>query len=138
MAYTFDQFDDAMKKNHQSRQDFIKTILSLAIATLAIMATFQSGNPATKTLLVLYLCVVIPLSLGILSGGIVLWFDTFVSKKVFLRLKEALQLQLRGETPEMIVYNPPKFFYIAEKICYISLFLGMLMLAVYSCFKVLL
>lgn len=135
MAYTFEQLEEAMKNNHAARKDFIKTVLSLAIATLAIMASFQNGGQASEILTYLYIGVVIPLLLGILSGGIVLWFDTYIAKNAFLRLKETMLRQLAGKQTTLVTYTPPKLFYIAETICYISLMLGMLMLGVYSCFK---
>lgn len=137
MAYTFKQFDEAIEKNHSTRQDFIKHILTLASGMLAILAAFHTSGINTGYILKLYLSTLTLLATGILSGGITLYFDTVGAKSIFMQLKEEMQKQLKDPSTSSnpICYNPPKMFYICEKICYISLLLSVISLAFYSALK---
>lgn len=137
MAYTFKQFDEASEKNHITRQDFLKHILTLASGMLAILAAFHTSGINTGYILKLYLSTLALLATGILSGGITLYFDTVAAKSIFIQLKEEMQKQLKdpSSSSNPISYNPPKLFYICEKVCYISLLLSVISLAFYSALK---
>jgi hypothetical protein len=137
MAYTFKQFEDAIEKNHSTRQDFIKHILTLASGMLAILAAFHTSGINTGYILKLYLSTLTLLAIGILSGCVTLYFDTVAAKSIFMQLKREMQQQLKAPpiSSNPISYSPPKLFYICENICYLSLLLSVVSLAFYSALK---
>lgn len=137
MSYTFDQLKEAIDKNHSTRQDLIKNLLTIASAMLAILASFHTISAKSEYTAHLYLSTLALLSIGILAGGITLYFDTVAAKTIYLRLKDAMVSQLKdpGFEAKAITYNPPKLFYFCEKICYISLMLSVVSLASYAALK---
>ena len=138
MNYTLDQLKEAMDKNHAVRQDFLKTILTIASSMFAILAALHTtNNTETITQDILFLITLGLLSLGILAGGIVLYFDTVAAKSIFVQMKQVILLQLNDSEAiaSGVFYNPPKIFFLLEKICYITLMLSVVSIAFYSGFK---
>lgn len=139
MKYTFEEFKQAMEKSHATRQDFLKTLLTIASAMLAILASFHSNaSTATTIQYILFLTTLISLSLGILTGGICLYYDTVSAKSLFRQVKEEILKQLNdsGAPSGIVAYDPPKLFYICEKICYICLLIAVISIALYTGFSI--
>lgn len=134
MKYTIDQLQDLMDKNHSTRQKFLMHILTIAATMLAVLTSFQKADSLTTVQHVLFVTSLALLLLGILSGGIVLYFDTVAAKSLFLQMKKELQKQLSySETkPDNVIYNPPRIFYICEKACYLSLLTAVISIATYG------
>lgn len=134
MAYKFEQYQEAIDKQHATRQDFIKNLLTIASAMLAILGAFQSGDPKSDYARSLYLITLFLLSSGILTGGTTLYFETIATKTVSARIKTEILKQFEDANyqPAPIVYNPPILFYVCEKVCYISLMLSVVALGLYS------
>lgn len=134
MSYTINQLQEAMAKNHSTRQEFLKFILSLSSAMLAILAAFHTTQIGNSYNHIVYLIGLATLLLGTLSGGIVLYFDTVAAKSMFLQVKRELQEQLRDASYSASIasYNPPKLFYICEKLCYISLVVAVISVSLYA------
>jgi hypothetical protein len=137
MKYTFEQFNEANEKSHSSRQDFVKHILTTASGMLAILAAFHTSGTNTGYIPQFYLSTLALLTIGIISGGLNLYFDTVATKSVFTQLKNEMQKQLENPlyAPKQILYNPPKLFYISQNLCYITLLLSVIFLAIYSSLK---
>jgi hypothetical protein len=137
MAYTFEQFDEAISKNHSTRQDFIKHIMTLASGMLAILAAFHTTGTNVGYVQFVYLCTLILLSTGILAGGITLYFNKVADQTMFIQMKEEMLKQVKksSEPSKIVAYNPPKLFYICERVCYMSSLLSVISLACYSALK---
>jgi hypothetical protein len=137
MNYTLDQLKEAMDKNHAVRQDFLKTLLTIASSMLAILAALHTSTTSTTDLTIpafLFLLTLGSLSLGILTGGIALYFDTVAAKSIYLQMKEQILLRMNDAAAAVSLasYNPPKFFYFCEKTCYISLLLAVLSISLFA------
>lgn len=134
MAYTFSQLEKAMEDNRSTRQRFLMHILTLAVTILGILTAFSTGSTLTKVQYILFVSTLGLLSLGILTGSIVLYFDVVSAKVLFLRMKEKIQEQLHGASSGdgNVLYNPPWYFYICEKTCYGCLFLSVISVALYG------
>jgi hypothetical protein len=134
MAYKFEQFQGAIEKQHATRQEFIKNILTIASAMLAILGTFHGDEPKSEIVKLFYLITLTSLTTGILTGGLTLYFEVVATKTTANRLKLEIQKQLADNRyqPKPIVYNPPWLFFFSEKTCYISLAVSVLSLSLYS------
>ena len=136
MSYSFTELEKAIQTNHKARQGFIQTILTLASAMLAILAAIHSNdsNQHSITLTILFVGTVIFLAICILAGGITLYYDTVAAKTIYLQVKELVFRQLKNSADNKGVafYNPPRLFYLCEKVCYLFALLSVLLLATYT------
>lgn len=139
MGYTLEQLDEAIKKNHTVRQELLKNLLSIASVMLTILASFSTtSNNGSLSLKLLFLTTLVLLTLGILGGGIALYFDTVAAKSMAVQMKQVISKQLSAPDAiaDIVSYDPPKIFYISEKICYIALLLSVVSIALYAGLKV--
>lgn len=121
--------DDRDKKHI----DFTKYLILLASSLFGILIALNKPYVGSFYTNLSFAVALLLLALGILCGGISLYAHVYASRTLFEKYREAVieQLRERSENTKPVFVNPPKIFPICEIMCYVSLFLSVVVLCLY-------
>ncbi len=129
-----DRIEEIQNLRQQKYFDWLKNILTIAVAFLGLIISLKSENDQSFYKHIFFSITILLLSIGILFGSIVLYSEVHLLN----RLRNRRVVYLRGledgnnESYTKIHIPPHKFYIVSEYICYASFGLSLCSLVIYS------
>ena len=127
------QLIDTAKIISDKKEVFIKQIIVVGSALLSVIVSLYK-NENNQYQMLAFLCTVVALGVGILTGAVALYSDINTAHRTFQRYKNSLLENIRAGHVKRIehIVNAYKIFFLCEITCYLSFFFSIIFLVWYA------
>lgn len=127
------ELSEFQEKRNNAYVQWLKNILTIATAILAVLISLKSEKSNTFTESFFYLSTIFLSGIGILFGVIVLYSYVELENLALKKKREQVLLLLdKKEIENVETIELPRYYNVFECICNISLFLSLISLLIYG------
>lgn len=127
------KLSDALELRHSKYYSWIKNIITLAIGFLGIIVSLKSDKLQNFYQYVFFVATIFTLSLGILAGILVLYYEIdSLNEKRKLEQENLRRIIDDEEIIKLKPINRRKIFDVSEYVCIISFIISLISIVIYS------
>ena len=127
-----DDLNVVEKERDLMQNDWLKNIITIASGFLAIIVSLKSEKSETDLQSILFIITILSISIGILSGLLVLFGDIVFLNLIVKKKKEQISKLVSADSLEIDFVEVPKIYKYIGYMCYFSLIVSLFSLTYYA------